>query len=395
MLSPNLPPPSKSLEPAKLLIIDDDPSTRRLLAGALGRLGFAVEAAATASEGFEKLSSTPDLVVLDFELPEMDGLEVCARIRQHAEAKVAEVPIVLLTAHSGEEEEVRSLKAGANDFVTKPVSLAVLEARINTQLRLQAMRRELKEQNNELERWHRAREMDLEAAQATQRAIIPGRPPRIDGYEVASYYQPLIQVGGDAYGWEPLGKSHWLFWIADATGHGASAALLTALSRMLFQHAGSTSKSPAEILRKVNQDFFAVFNGRSFMTGACAVLNPAKGTVVFAGAGHPPLLIVRKDGRADQLPALGTLLGLKEQLDVTEESTTLEPGDLAFLYTDGFFSLTRQDGERMNHTDLCDQVRSSESATQFINEVLQAMAATADEPVLSDDTAGIVVRRAG
>ena len=87
------------------------------------------------------------------------------------------------------------------------------------------MRRQLQKQNEELEAWRENLERDLEAARLTQQSLIPQKPPALPGWEVAACYRPVIQVGGDIYGWLRMRDGRTLFWIADATGHGASAAL--------------------------------------------------------------------------------------------------------------------------------------------------------------------------
>src|SRR5205085_993272 len=142
---------------------------------------------------------------------------------------IAQIPTIMLTGHGGEESEVLCLRAGADDFVTKPIHPEVLRARIETQLRLRSMREQLVKQNEELEAWRGNLEQDLEAAQRTQRSLIPAKPPEFPGWEVAAFYRPVIQVGGDIYGWLRMRDDRMLFWIADATGHGAAAALLTPL----------------------------------------------------------------------------------------------------------------------------------------------------------------------
>src|SRR5690606_34261189 len=115
--------------------------------------------------------------------------EVCARIRASQDPALREVPIITLTAHTGEAEEIACLEAGANDFVTKPVSRAVLLARIRTQIRLLALGNELRRQNTELARWRAAHEADLRAARVTQQTLIPTRPPPVRGWEVSTFYK--------------------------------------------------------------------------------------------------------------------------------------------------------------------------------------------------------------
>lgn len=115
----------------KLLIIEDDADLVRALEVYFSRAGYDVIAAANGLEGMQTLySERPDIVVLDIAMPKMDGWEVCRRIRE-----LSEVPIVMLTARVQEDERVKGLKLGADDYVVKPFSLKELEARLEAVLR--------------------------------------------------------------------------------------------------------------------------------------------------------------------------------------------------------------------------------------------------------------------
>jgi serine phosphatase RsbU (regulator of sigma subunit) len=87
----------------------------------------------------------------------------------------------------------------------------------------------------DLEEWRKAQEADLASARVTQRAIIPAKFPDLPGWKFEARFEPLIQVGGDIYGWQKLPDGSWLVWLADGTGHGATAALLTVLTAHLFR----------------------------------------------------------------------------------------------------------------------------------------------------------------
>lgn len=378
----------------RVLVVDDEPASRRLLQQALRPLGFSVETCASGAEALRIVETDPvDLLVLDFEMPEMDGAEICAQLRAHARPELADLPIILLTGHAGESEEVRCLQAGANDFVTKPVSVAVLEARIQTQLRVRALRAELQVRNAELERWQREQEADLEAARVTQRAIVPSKPPSIEGWDVASIYEPLIQVGGDMFGWRPLAGKRWLFWLADATGHGASAALYTTFAALLFHHAAARATSAAEILQLVNAEFSTVFRRGSFMSACCLVVQP-NGRATFASAGHPPLLVWRASSKVEEFPATGTLLGIGPNLAVTDTVCNLAAGDRAALYSDGLYSLKRPTEERMTPADLAAAGGDhAPTAAAFLAAVRERLVAQSDGGPFTDDVSAIVVQR--
>lgn len=116
---------------ARVLVIDDDRALLRALRVGLSARGHDVKAAITGEEGLSKAAlDAPEVIVLDLGLPDLDGLEVCHRIRQWSD-----VPIIVLSATGLEDRKVAALDGGANDYVTKPFGMAELEARIRTAIR--------------------------------------------------------------------------------------------------------------------------------------------------------------------------------------------------------------------------------------------------------------------
>src|SRR6266542_182056 len=304
---------------AEILVVDDDAISRQVLAKLLTAAGYKCHVCKDGSEALEAVhAKPPSLLLLDFDMPGLNGAEVLTRLRTVRHSVVAQIPTILLTAHGSEESELSCLQAGADDFVTKPVNAAVLRARIETQLRLRSMRRQLERQNDELERWRRDLERDLAAARLTQQSLIPQKPLVLPGWEVAACYRPVIQVGGDIYGWLRMKDGRTLFWIADGSGHGAAAALLTTLAKLLCHHGNVEHSSPASVMEAVNDDFRSIFGGRSFMTAMCVALNHRTGSASVVGAGHPPLLVSRHNGKTESVCSIAPPLGLIEQSEFPE-----------------------------------------------------------------------------
>jgi serine phosphatase RsbU (regulator of sigma subunit) len=379
----------------RILVADDDATSRKLLTRILTRAGFDC---AEAPDGIEALkllrADPPSLLLLDYDMPGMDGAEVLKQLRRDGNSAVAQIPAIMLTGHGGEESEVLCLEAGADDFVTKPINDAVLRARIDTQLRLRSMRSQLQEQNDELEAWRRNLERDLEAARLTQQSLIPQKPPVLPGWEIAACYRPVIQVGGDIYGWLRMADGRTLFWIADATGHGASAALLTTLAKLLFHHGTAEHSQPAEIMEAVNNDFRSIFGARSFMTAMCVALDAATGRASVVGAGHPPLLVARSGGRTESIPSSAPPLGLLERSEFIEASVDLEPGDAFFLYTDGIYGSAHEENPRLSSNRLAEMLQPlAENAQVLLDRVIDQAAIHDNGKVPPDDVAAIAVRR--
>jgi sigma-B regulation protein RsbU (phosphoserine phosphatase) len=379
----------------RILVADDDASSRKLLVKILTRAGFSCT---QAPDGFEALKALhadpPSLLLLDFDMPGKDGAEVLRELRKDANAAIAQIPTIMLTGHGGEASEVLCLEAGADDFVTKPINQAVLRARIETQLRLRSMRSQLQKQNDELEAWRRNLERDLEAARLTQQSLIPQKPPVLPGWDIAALYRPVIQVGGDIYGWLRMADGRTLFWIADATGHGASAALLTTLAKLLFHHGTVEHNEPAEIMKAVNNDFRSIFGARSFMTAMCVALDATNGRISVVGAGHPPLLVARSGGRTEAIPSSAPPLGLLERSEFVETNVALEPGDAFFLYTDGLYGAGHDENPRLSSTRLSEMLQPmAENAQALLTRVVDGAANNDGGKAPPDDVAAVAVRR--
>src|SRR6476620_7959945 len=380
---------------AEIVVVDDDAMSRRVLAQLLSAAGYNCRVSNDGSEALETIHARPpSLLLLDFDMPGPNGAEVLRILRSDQDPAVAQIPAIMLTAHGSEQSEVSCLQAGADDFVTKPVNSSVLRARIETQLRLRSMRRQLERQNEELEKWRRNLERDLAAARLTQQSLIPQKPLALPGWEIATCYRPVIQVGGDIYGWLRMKDGRILFWIADGTGHGAAAALLTTLAKLLFHHGHEEHDTPATVMEAVNQDFRSIFGSRSFMTAMCVALDPVTGTASIVGAGHPPLLVTRGDGTTQSVASSAPPLGLIEQSEFSETAIDLEPGDAFLLYTDGLFRWTKDERNRLTPQKLEKMLdHSAPTAEALLKRIVAQTTSKNSAKPAPDDVAAIVVRR--
>ena len=379
----------------EILVIDDDALTRKILMRTLTAAGYRCGESESGRAAWERVHrEQPALLLLDLEMPDLNGAELLRRLRADQNPDIAQIPAIMLTGYGGEESEVLCLEAGADDFVTKPINTAVLRARIETQLRLRLMRRQLQQQNDELEAWRRNLERDLAAARLTQQSLIPHKPPKLPGWDIATCFRPVIQVGGDIYGWLRMRDDRFLFWIADATGHGASAALITTLTKLLFHHGTTERDTPAAIMQGVNSDFRSIFGARSFMTAMCVALETETGRASVVGAGHPPLLIARKTGPVELIASTVPPLGLIERPQFVETVVTLARDETFLLYTDGLFGATDGKRRRLTPEILAKKVDcAAPTAEALLMRLLNKVAPSDGKTRLPDDVAAVAVRR--
>ncbi len=370
--------------PREIVVADDEAMMRHLLSRSLERWGFHVTACAGGQEALRAVAAHEGraLLVLDYAMPGLNGAEVCRVLRAHGHPQVAQTPIILLTAHSGEKLELECLRAGADDFVSKPVHLPVLRARIDTHLRLAALRARLHEQNGELEAWRTLHEADLEAAGLIQRALIPRALPETPGWRGALFSQPVIQVGGDNFGAIPLPGGGLLAWIADATGHGVAAALVTVLLGLLFHRAvEEEGGEPGAVLERVNRQFLAIFQGRTILTAACAQVRAEE--IRFAGAGHPPGMVIRRSGGVELLESASPPLGLPSR-GFPECRAEAAPGDALLLVTDGISNRQRLPFASLGRALSAAHANGPEA---LIRAALAAAQAEREEAPFDDDVA--------
>jgi serine phosphatase RsbU (regulator of sigma subunit) len=170
-----------------------------------------------------------------------------------------------------------------------------------------------------------------------QRAMLPAAPPDLLGYRFATYYAASERAGGDYFDFFPLAGGRLGILIADVSGHGAPAAVVMAMLRVLFHAAPETLDQPSRVLADINCRLAANIPPGQFVTACYAVLDPRKGLLDYAIAGHePPLLVHARNGTciAFEHPS-GPPMGPFPDAEFGGSSVVLAPGDSVLFATDG------------------------------------------------------------
>ena len=189
-------------------------------------------------------------------------------------------------------------------------------------------------------------ERELELARELQQSILPQEFPHLPGFNCAARSRPAWQVGGDFYDVIRLSKGRLGLVMADVSDKGLAAALYMALTRSLIHAEAKHSPSPRQVLLNVHRLLLEITQADMFVTVFYGVLDPARGTLRYARAGHDrPLLFSPSSGECRFLAADGILLGLVEEVRLEEVDVHLRPGDLLVLYTDGITDANSPAGE--------------------------------------------------
>ena len=336
---------------ARILIVDDRVANVRLLEGMLRIAGYAsVESTTDPTEVCElHRKNRYALILLDLQMPGMDGFQVMEGLKK-IEAD-GYLPVLVITAQP--DQKLRALEAGAKDFVGKPFDLAELRARVHNILEVRLLHLEakhyskvLEETVRELERSREIirlktleeqeqRERELALAQETQESLLPRFLPQFENFRIHAYNSPTRYVGGDFYDFLQLSSGEWMGVLADVSGKGISAALLSSMVLGALSMEFRSGTQPQEALSRVNQLLCEKSLPYQFVTLFLFLLSLC-GTGQFVSAGHNPAYLFRSTtGKIEKLVSNAHFLGMFDSASYPSRTFRLDKGDILVVYSDG------------------------------------------------------------
>ncbi len=344
----------------KVLIAEDSPATRLLLESVLQNLGYTVISAEDGLEAWDILCRDPEIrfIITDLMMPHMDGMELCQRIRARPQHSPY-VYVIILTGYADEDMLVTGMNAGTDDFLSKPIHPTELGARlragqriIELELRQEKMIRQLQETYDQIC-------VDLKAAAKIQRNLLPP-PGHIERVQFDWRFYPSNFVAGDIFNCFLLGQDYVGFYQLDVAGHGVSSALLSfslyhhlspSISRGSLLDENNRPLLPARVLAQLNHHFQSP-DVTHYFTMIYGYLHMPTGHVRLAQAGHPPLLVLRRDGRVESYGEGSLPLGIFEDVEYEDMAFMLGAGERLFMYSDGLIECDNNQGEMFSQERL-------------------------------------------
>lgn len=377
--------------PATILLVDDEPVSRLSMAARLKRMGLRVLEAANGKEGLVILRrERPDLTILDWVMPEMDGPTVCEAVRQDTEIHSSQ--IILMTSHDQPDQIAEGLARGADDFLSKSASKQEIIARVQSGLRTASLVRSIETTRDELRLKQQELEAELQSAAGYIRSLLPQFDKAHADIRMSWQYRPSLALGGDIFNFAQWNNDNTYFYILDASGHGVSpalraASLYTFLQPNNLQHY-MTSNDPAAILREANRQYPLTEEG-SYFTLWVGSFNRSTRTLHYATAGHGGALLQHRDGTVDWLRSPELPLGFSSDTVYTSHSVMITPGDRIVLMSDGIYEAPAPTGEVWGTERLTKSLIALRDAP--LAEALPALMAEAERwhgaPVFPDDAA--------
>jgi len=394
-----------------VLIVEDSPVYRRLLARMLAQWGYSVSEAENGIAALQILASQPvSLVISDWEMPEMDGLTLCREIRSRQFGHY--VYVILLTAREAPDDLTLGFDAGADDFLSKPVEQSELRARLHAGARVLSLEATLAARNVRLSEALRQIEQDLEVAARIQQSVLPAHQQRYRDYFSDWIFLPSAWVSGDIFNIFPL-DNHLGFYCVDVSGHGVGAAMMSlavarqflhgrAVERFLFT-ADNEVASPAEVVQILNGRFCSdEVEIVSYFTMIYGVIDLATGEGKLCQAGHPTPFIITPGGEVRTVGSGGAPVGLMADLSWTDVSFSLAPGERLCLFSDGITECENLTGEQFGQMRLQASLQEGAGLTlhnlllQFARELIHWRSGESSEPqAMADDVSLLVIERTG
>lgn len=330
---------------SQILIIDDDPTTRLILSRALIGEGYKVEVASNGEEGLQKAQTiSPSLIICDWMMPLMDGLEVCRHVKSIT--TLANTYFILLTSRDGVEDIVKGLENGADDFLPKPIRKDEFKARVRAGLRLHQANKDLEFQKSRLE---------AEQAQAAEyvRSLLP-RDLEEGLVSIYSYFKPSTQLGGDSFDFYWLDQDHLVIYLLDVSGHGVGAALLSVSVLNLLRTRGLQSKEideivdltqPSQVLKTLNEYFQMSKYNDLYFTIWYGVYNKNTKQLTYSSAGHPAAVLISSQTQPTLFKTSGLPIGIIPDAVYQNGCSQITQDSEIFIISDGVYEITQKDNK--------------------------------------------------
>ena len=332
----------------RVLVVEDHQMQRMAVRRALQKLGHEVIEAESGERALAFVDSQPvDLIVSDWMMPGMDGVQLCRELR--ARNDLPYIYFILMSGRDTREDMLAGLSAGADDFLRKPLDLDELVVRMRSGQRLLEMQASMNDRNQRLKAALALIDADIQAASEFQKEMLPQTDLASARSNFSWLYLPSARVSGDALNCFRLDEHHVGFYNVDVSGHGVASAMVSMLMTQSLDPRSSgcllrsiatdgtvTITAPAKALSMLNLQMTGMALGSNYLTCVYGVLDERNGKVRLVRAGHTMPVVVHADGRTAILDDEGDMpVGLFDSALFHHIDFALEPGERLCVYSDG------------------------------------------------------------
>lgn len=342
-----------------VLMIESDRLIRKLLKKLLQPQGFEVVEAATGEEGLAIVSTVrPALILCNWTLPGIDGISICRALK--ANLVWADIYFIFLSDQSTPEHHIRALDSGADDFLTRPIQIGELSARLRAGLRVHQAFQEQRKLAQALKFQQDRLESEIAEAAEYVRSLLPA--PMDGNITARSLFLPSRQLGGDCFDYLWLDSDFFAMYLLDVSGHGLGAALVSVSIQNILRAQilpEINFYQPGLVLTALNEAFASEEETNwlsdspvdRYFTIWYGVYSVSKQQLMYASAGHPPAIVLSGSSPNHQIQQLrtpGTPIGMFPDSKYKTQFFKVEPESTLYLFSDGIYEVQQPNGEVWN-----------------------------------------------
>jgi phosphoserine phosphatase RsbU/P len=379
----------------RILVIEDVLMLRRLLKKSLQVQGFEVFEAADGETALAEVQSVrPTLIIADLHLPGINGIEVCRRIKE--DPQLATTFFILLSADNSPEKQELAREAGANAFLSKPLKVEELGARLRAWIRLYGLKgwmqaqRDFKEER-QLAQALRFQQQILEAELGEGASYVRSLLPKPCQNPVAIDYQflPSRYLGGDCFDYFWLNADQLVIYLLDVSGHGLGAALFSVSVQSVLRSRSLPHvqfDQPDQVLNALNERFQSQDENARYFTMWYGVYRLSTQELVYASAGHPPALLLSGES-THYLKTRGKPIGLLPEAQFKNSYHSVCQPSALYVFSDGIYEFAQESGKTWTIEEFMNLVagRAGEAIDLTTEQIIQTVRTKISSGEFEDD----------
>lgn len=344
---------------ASILLVDDEKNILILLNEVLSKNDHRLTLAEGGAQALDFIEKNDyELVISDLQMPKVDGMQVLKASKK----KNPYTEVLILTGYGSIKSAVRAMKAGAFEYLSKPVDIEEFRFKVSQALVHREMKIKIEKQQQQINEQHAMIARDLKLAEQVQQSLVP-QPIISDRIELSVKYLPMIGVGGDYADLYYDGSRFVYLTIIDVTGHGITAALLVNRVCSELRKLVREGLNPNEILFSLNNFIFEIFyRAGMFLTMFSCRIDLEKNICQYSGSAHPSVILwQRRDNLFRQLPSQNTIIGFERRNinQFQQDQVPITSGDKLLLYTDGLIEIENVNKKPLGVTGLMELITRS------------------------------------
>lgn len=375
----------------KILAVDDNIVNIKVLSQYLLKQDYEVITAESGEEAIEKFKSeTPDIILMDIMMGGMSGLEATAKIK--ALSDDVWIPVIFMSALASEEDKIKGLDVGGDDYITKPIEFNILGAKLKAVQRISDIQNKLSDTMLELQQYQKAEEREQEMAYDLMESLFD--TGHLEGHDFHVWHTPATRFSGDLIVAEKHSDHRFYLLHADSTGHGLTAALPLLPVSQTFYHMANKGYSIGQIAKRMNKQLKLIMPINRFVALSLLLVDFRNNVVEVWNGGNPPVFVTNEKKKVvKRFESTHLALGIlpDESFDETTEFVSCEGNNSIVLYSDGLIEAENAAGKAFDEDMLLQLLKTDINAVDLRNNIVDAVTSHLDGEKAHDDMSLIVL----